>query len=355
MIDNFIRQEFPGNLTKFTHPGKKWEYEWKNGIHKTIATTFTTYPIGDNVELDFFSANNTEMHTQIILKNQLAIGRSSITDVMKTFRKWIISQMSPGKESDLSWANEVPDNYRIYIISFFIDPGLEGHDPDEEKSHIRVNTAEIMAEMSDYSYTDYFKNNLFLKNLILNPEEVYQHTTLPQPMVDYINDTLAHTTLQKNNIKKIKGWLSFLLKRKHTLVMNGELFDSPEMKLVFNVTWFYDGQHLPPLYYTWEPILNKNNAKVYGEWRGDYEEKPEGTFVLQVNKEEYESFIKEQFDLESAAHEISTEIKNATYGKYRESFDNRFIRNARLALDKIFKKLNIQPFIDKRKFRVEYI
>ena len=137
--------------------------------------------------------------------------------------------------------------------------------------------------------------------------------------------------------------------------MNGELFDSPEMKLVFNVTWFYDGQHLPPLYYTWEPILTKHNAKIYGEWKGDYEEKPEGTFVLQVNKEEYESFIKEQFDLESAAHEISTEIKNATYEKYKRSFHNRFIVNARLALDKIFKKSNIVPHMDKRNFRVEYI
>lgn len=343
------------NLTNFTHSGRKWEYGWVNDERKIIGTSYTTHPIGDNVELDFFSANKEEIHTILILKNQLAVGRSSITDVMITFRKWIISQMSPGNESDLSWANEIPDSYRIYIVTFFIDPGLEGHDPDEEKSHIRLNTAEIMAEMSDFSYTDYFKNNLFLKNLILKPEEVYQHTTLPQPMVDYINDTLAHTTLQRNNIKKIKGWLSFLLKKKHNLVMTEDLFDGPIIRPVFNVTWFYDGQHLPPLYYTWEPILSKHKAKVYGEWKGDYEEKPDGTFVLQVNKEEYESFIKEHFDSESTAHEMDAERKNVYYERYRGSFDKRFIGAAKLVLHKIFKKSNIEPHLDKKKFRVEYI
>jgi hypothetical protein len=329
------------NLTNFEHTGRKWEYEYgKDYKHRLIKTIYSTHPIGDNVELEYFGATSTVAHTILVLKNQLAVTQHSVTDALKTFRRWIISMMSPGNETDLSWANELPDNYQLNIITFNFDPGLEGHDEDEEKVGLRLNTGEIFSETNTPLLSDYLKNELFLKQFLLHPEEVYKKTTLPKEVVDYINLTLSHTTLQRNTIKKIKGWLSFLLKKKHTIVINDGLLDNPDMKYNINVTWFYDGQHLPPLYYTWEP-LQKHNAKIYGVWKGDYEEKPEGTFVLQVNKEEYEPFLL-FYDI--------------------ESLDKKIIQKCKLLLDKIFKKVNIDARFDKdvddygrKEFRIEII
>jgi hypothetical protein len=292
---------------------RKFKLRWRpiHGPYKPSDGTYEYLNIGNNVEFEYYTFNlihDGGVNASIILRNQNQITESSLADMLKTIREYIISetdklQLSSGTMEFFKLVCEEFDLLHFQIISVVFDPGFQTQPSIQRDIGLKLASMEIWFNGvfdDNNRIHEFLREKMRLDTLLFDPQVYYDAVMFTKPQVDLFNEKLFGISNRLNQHKKFDIMLKQFLKGgKIGLAVEIPMGDDSVEGKSIEVSWHYEIDENDPPYIR----MTVDHSKLYDNHRGSlwghvHENRKGGHYVIRLTEESYRklSEVNEPWD-----------------------------------------------------------
>lgn len=317
---------------------RTFKRKWKSihGSYNPKDGSYEYLNIGNNVELEFFIVDlevEGGINAAIILRDQKQISQSSLADMLKTVREYIISEtdkleLSLGTMEFFRLVSEEFD-LKFKIISVIFDPGFQADPKVQKDMGLKLSSMEIWFNNvfnDNDRIHDFLSENMKLETFILNPQEYYNRVMFTQPQVELFNEKLFGMSNRLNQHKKFDIMLKQFLKGgKAILSVEIPMSENSVEGASVEVFWHYEiDKNGPPFIRMTVSHNNLYNGHKGSLWGQIYEDGKGGHYVIRLTEQAYQKLTQWDKPWEQIESYIISSFQNYIshlLDKYHMSFN----------------------------------
>ena len=285
---------------------RTFKRRWKSihGSYNPKDFSYEYLNIGNNVELEFFTLDLVSgggINAAIILRNQKQISQSSLADMLKTVREYIISETDKLELSSgtMEFFRLVCEEFDLsfQIISVIFDPGFQADPKVQKDMGLKLSSMEIWFNNvfnDNDRIHDFLNENMKLETFIFNPQEYYNRVMFSQPQVDLFNEKLYGMSNRLNQHKKFDIMLKQFLKGgKAILAVEIPMSENSVEGASVEVFWHYEIDKKDPPYIRMtvdhNNLYNGNKGSL---WAHIHENRRGGHYVIRLTEQAYQKLTQ---------------------------------------------------------------
>ena len=285
---------------------RTFKRRWKSihGSYNPKDFSYEYLNIGNNVELEFFSVDlevGGGINAAIILRNQKQISQSSLADMLKTVREYIISETDKLELSSgtMEFFRLVCEEFDLsfQIISVIFDPGFQADPKVQKDMGLKLSSMEIWFNNvfnDNDRIHDFLNENMKLETFIFNPQEYYNRVMFSQPQVELFNEKLFGMSNRLNQHKKFDIMLKQFLKGgKAILAVEIPMSENSVEGASVEVFWHYEIDKKDPPYIRMtvdhNNLYNGNKGSL---WAHIHENRRGGHYVIRLTEQAYQKLTQ---------------------------------------------------------------
>ena len=285
---------------------RTFKRRWKSihGSYNPKDFSYEYLNIGNNVELEFFTLDLVSgggINAAIILRNQKQISQSSLADMLKTVREYIISETDKLELSlgTMEFFRLVCEEFDLsfQIISVIFDPGFQADPKVQRDMGLKLSSMEIWFNNvfnDNDRIHDFLNENMKLETFIFNPQEYYNRVMFSQPQVELFNEKLFGMSNRLNQHKKFDIMLKQFLKGgKAILAVEIPMSENSVEGASVEVFWHYEIDKKDPPYIRMtvdhNNLYNNNKGSL---WAHIHENRRGGHYVIRLTEQAYQKLTQ---------------------------------------------------------------
>jgi len=285
---------------------RTFKRRWKSihGSYNPKDFSYEYLNIGNNVELEFFTLDLVSgggINAAIILRNQKQISQSSLADMLKTVREYIISETDKLELSlgTMEFFRLVCEEFDLsfQIISVIFDPGFQADPKVQRDMGLKLSSMEIWFNNvfnDNDRIHDFLNENMKLETFIFNPQEYYNRVMFSQPQVELFNEKLFGMSNRLNQHKKFDIMLKQFLKGgKAILSVEIPMSENSVEGASVEVFWHYEIDKKDPPYIRMtvdhNNLYNGNKGSL---WAHIHENRRGGHYVIRLTEQAYQKLTQ---------------------------------------------------------------
>jgi len=285
---------------------RTFKRRWKSihGSYNPKDFSYEYLNIGNNVELEFFTLDLVSgggINAAIILRNQKQISQSSLADMLKTVREYIISETDKLELSSgtMEFFRLVCEEFDLsfQIISVIFDPGFQADPKVQKDMGLKLSSMEIWFNNvfnDNDRIHDFLNEKMKLETFIFNPQEYYNRVMFSQPQVELFNEKLYGMSNRLNQHKKFDIMLKQFLKGgKAILAVEIPMSENSVEGASVEVFWHYEIDKKDPPYIRMtvdhNNLYNNNKGSL---WAHIHENRRGGHYVIRLTEQAYQKLTQ---------------------------------------------------------------